>query len=303
SPKNSEIPAGGTQAYSAEGFDAHGNDLGDVTTGTVFAIDGAGTCTDNACGSEQAGDYTVTRTDGTFTDTASLKVDATELASIQISPKNAEIPAGGTQVYSAEGFDAHGNDLGDVTTGTVFSIDGAGTCTDNACGSEKAGDYTVTGTDGTFTDTASLKVDATELASIQISPKSAEIPAGGTQVYSAEGFDAHGNDLGDVTTGTVFSIDGTGTCTDNACGSEKAGDYTVTGTDGTFTDTASLKVDATELASIQISPKSAEIPAGGTQVYAAEGFDAHGNDLGDVTTGTVFSIDGTGTCTDNASGS
>jgi hypothetical protein len=62
----------------------------------------------------------VTGTDGTFTDTASLKVDATELASITISPKNAEIPAGGTQVYSAEGFDAHGNDLGDVTTGTVF---------------------------------------------------------------------------------------------------------------------------------------------------------------------------------------
>src|ERR687886_726412 len=49
------------------------------------------------------------------------------------------------------------------------------------------------------------------------------------------------------------------------------------------TDTASLKVDATELAKITLSPKSAEINAGGTQLYAAEGFDAHGNDLGDDT--------------------
>src|SRR4029079_14623754 len=119
---------------------------------------------------------------------------------------------------------------GDRAPGTGFPTDGTGTCTDNACGSEKAGDYTVTGTDGTFTDTASLKVDANALPSIQISPKSAEIPAGGTQVYAAEVFDAHGNDLGDVTTGTVFSIDGTGTCTDNACGSGKARGHAVLGT-------------------------------------------------------------------------
>src|SRR5205085_2869372 len=136
---------------------------------------------------------------------------------------------------STAGFDAPGTDLVEVTSGTVFSIDGAGTCTDNASYTAIAGYYTVTGTDGTFTDTASLKVDATELASITVTPKTSEINGGGTQLYSAEGFDAHGNDLGEVTSGTVFSIDGAGTCTDNACGSEKAGDYTVTGTDGTFT--------------------------------------------------------------------
>src|SRR5439155_130771 len=114
---------------------------------------------------------------------ASLKVDATELASITLSPKNAEINAGGTQVYAAEGFDAHGNSLGDVTGGTVFSIDDPGTCSGTACGAEKAGDYTVTGTDGTFTDMASLKVDATELASITLSPQTAEINAGGTHAH------------------------------------------------------------------------------------------------------------------------
>src|SRR5204862_534668 len=202
SPKNAEIPAGGTLVYSAAAFAANCTLSLHVALPIFFSVDGTGTCTDNACGSEKAGDYTVTGTDGTFTDTASHR-NGTRLNSTHTkSPNNAEIPADGTRVYSAEGFDAHGNDLGDVTTGTVFSV------------------------------------DATELASITISPKNAEIPAGGTRVYSAECFDAHGNHLGHVSSPTRRSSDLTGTCTDNACGSEKAGDYTVTGTDGTFTDTA-----------------------------------------------------------------
>src|SRR2546423_12921111 len=186
-------------------------------------------------------------------------------------PTDAEIPAGGTRVYSAEGFDAHGNDLGDVTTGTVFSVDGTGTCTDETGSCGERGEISVVAVSLKKNDTASLKVDATELASITISPKNAEIPAGGTPGYPAEGFDAHGNDLGDVTTGTVFSVDGTGTCTDNACGSEKAGDYTVTGTDGTFTDTASLKVDAGAAATITIPPQTSDNTGGGPHSPAGQG--------------------------------
>src|SRR5439155_10703396 len=194
-----------------------------------------------------------------------------------IAPKNSEINAGGTQLYTAEGFDAHGNSLGDATGGTDFPIDDPGTCSGTACGAEKAGTYTVTGTDGTFTDTATLKVDATELASITIAPKNSEINAGGTQLYTAEGFDAHGNPLGDATGGTVFSIDDPGTCSGTACRSEERRVGKETSTRGTLTDTTTHKVDATELASITIAPKNSEINAGGTQLYTDEGFDANGN--------------------------
>src|SRR5438046_9790194 len=116
-------------------------------------------------------------------------VDATELASIAISSRNREPPSGVTQVCSAVCFDAHGNDLGDVTTGTVFSVDGTGTCTDNACEIGRASCRERTYTAGTFTEIAKLKVDATEIASITLSPKNAEIPADRTQVYTAGGRD------------------------------------------------------------------------------------------------------------------
>ena len=79
---------------------------------------------------------------------------------IVISPDDATVTAGTTQAYTAEGFDALDNSLGDVTGDTSFSIDGAGTCTDANCGSDVAGGYIVTGTDGLLTDTAALTVEA-----------------------------------------------------------------------------------------------------------------------------------------------
>ena len=141
-------------------------------------------------------------------------------------------------------------------------ISGTGTCLVAACGSDVAGSYTVTGTDGAFSDTATLVVDPAALASIVISPSSASIVAGTTQAYTAEGFDAFSNSRGDVTGDTTFSIDGTGTCLVADCGSNDSGSYTVTGTDGLFTDTATLVVDPAALASIVISPSSASIDAG-----------------------------------------
>ena len=60
-----------------------------------------------------------------------------------------------------------------------------GSCTDAACGSTLAGDYTVTGTDGLLTDTATLHVTAAALDHIVISPASATIAADTTQtLYS-----------------------------------------------------------------------------------------------------------------------
>src|SRR5439155_11791583 len=66
------------------------------------------------------------------------------LAAAVLAPAQATIVAGSTQSYTAEGFDAVGNDLGDVTAQTSFSIDGAGSCQANACGATGPGSYTIT---------------------------------------------------------------------------------------------------------------------------------------------------------------
>ena len=56
----------------------------------------------------------------------------------------------------------------------------------------------MTGNDGGKTGTASLQVGGGGLDHIVISPSSATIVAGGSQAYTAQGFDAANNSLGDV---------------------------------------------------------------------------------------------------------
>jgi plastocyanin len=301
SPASASISSGGSQAYSVEAFDQYGNDAGDVTGSSSLSISPNGSC-DNAahtCTAIASGAHTVTATRGGKTDTASLQVTSGALASIEISPASATIDAGGSQAYAAEGFDANGNSLGDVTAQTTFTISGSGSCQAASCGADQAGVYTVTGDDGGASDTASLTVTPGALASIAISPQAATVVAGDGQAYTAQGFDAHGNSLGDVTGDTSFSISPDGSCSGAVCTPSQPGDHTVTGTDGAASDSATLSVNPAAVDHIVISPASASIAAGESQAFSAEGFDGNGNDLGDVTADSTFSIGPDGSCTGN----
>src|SRR5205823_1620046 len=136
----------------------------------------------------------------------SLTVTAGPLDHLALSPASATITAGGSQAYTAQGRDQFNNSLGDVTASTTFSISPDGSCTGATCTATAAGAHTVTGNDGGKTGTASLQVTAgSVLDHIVISPSSATISAGGSQAYTAEGFDASNNSLGDVTASTTFS--------------------------------------------------------------------------------------------------
>jgi hypothetical protein len=297
SPATATIAAGGSQAYTAQGFDAAGNPTGDVTAFTTFSITPDGTCTGASCTATAAGPHTVTGNDGGKTSTASLTVTADGLDHLSLSPASATVAAGDSQTYTAEGRDAYNNSLGDVTASATFSIAPDGSCTGAACTASAAGAHTVTATSGGKTGTASLTVSAAALDHLVLSPASATITAGTSQAYTAEGRDQYNNSLGDVTSGTTFSISPNGSCTGASCTASVSGAHTVTGTNGGKTGTASLQVNGAVLDHIVIRPASATIGAGGSQTYTAEGFDAANNSLGDVTTFTTFSIAPNGTCT------
>src|SRR5205807_8786259 len=80
---------------------------------------------------------------------ASLTVTAGPVTTLTLSPTPPPIPAGGSQTYAAEGFDTYGNDAGDVTSSTTFTIDDPhGSCTGADCTGTTAGPHTATGTDG-----------------------------------------------------------------------------------------------------------------------------------------------------------
>jgi outer membrane protein assembly factor BamB len=161
---------------------------------------------------------------------------------IVVSPSGAAVAAGAGQAYTAEAYDVYDNDLGDVTASTTFTIDAGTACPSDTCSSIVVGAHTVTGTDGAITATATLNVTAGALDHLVLSPLTATVNAVGTQIYTAEGYDVHGNDLGDVTGSTTFTIDSGTACPADTCTGAVAGGHTVTGTDGTATGTATLTV-------------------------------------------------------------
>jgi len=275
SPATATMTAGSSQVYTAEGFDQYANSRGDVTSSTTFTIapDGGGGGPPRPA--TVVGTHTVTGTDGSATGTATLTVTAAPLDHLVLAPATATMGAGGSQTYTAEGFDQYGNDLGDRTALTTFTLDDAtGGCTLASCTETKAGSHTVTGTDGGKTGTAALTVTAGPLDHLGLNPASGSIVTGGTETYTAEGFDQYGNDLGDKTTATTFTIAPDGSCTGADCTASVVGPHMVTGTDGAASGTATLTVNAVAAPIVTgINPTTGP-DAGGTTVTIT------GTDLG-----------------------
>jgi hypothetical protein len=197
-----------------------------------------------------AGSQTITVT-GTASKTSdSITVTAASVDHIVISPKSATVTLGDTQAYTATAYDAYDNSLGDVTASTSWSIvesgDG-GSWSGSVYTPAKIGTWTAKGTYSGAFDTATLTVNPGAPASIILAPKTATIPAGGTQAYTATAYDAHGNSLGDVTASTSWSIvelgDG-GSWSENVYTSVNAGTWTITGTYSSVSGTAILTVTA-----------------------------------------------------------
>jgi hypothetical protein len=297
SPASASIGAGGSQSYTAQGRDQYNNSLGDVTASTSFTIGPDGSCTGTTCTASTSGAHTVTGSSAGKTGTASLQVTSGTLDHIVISPASATITAGGSQGYTARGFDASGNSLGDVTASTTFTILPDGSCSGATCTATVAGSHTVTGTDAGKTSSATLTVNAGPLDHLALSPASASISAGGSQSYTAQGRDQYNNSLGDVTASTSFTIGPDGSCTGTTCTASTSGAHTVTGSSAGKTGTASLQVTPAALDHLVLSPGSATIIAGTSQTYTAQGFDQYNNSLGDITGATTFTIAPDGSCT------
>ncbi|HEU6439818.1 MAG TPA: PQQ-binding-like beta-propeller repeat protein [Terriglobales bacterium] len=75
-----------------------------------------------------------------------------------LGPANATIRLGGSQTYTAEGFDAYGDDLGDVTAATTFNTSGNGSCTGAVCTPAFAARAYISATDGNAHGSATLHV-------------------------------------------------------------------------------------------------------------------------------------------------
>ena len=91
--------------------------------------------------------------------TTSISVTVDSLTTLVVSPSSATVAVGSSQAFTAEGYDAYGNDLGDQTSTATWSItpssDGS-SCAGATCTVAASGPHTVSATIGSVTGTATL---------------------------------------------------------------------------------------------------------------------------------------------------
>jgi hypothetical protein len=90
----------------------------------------------------------------------SVTVKPGPLASLTLSPAVATIISGGSQAYTAQGFDAYGNSRGNITSATKFKISPNGSCTGATCTATAPGSHIVIGVSKKIINTAALAVTA-----------------------------------------------------------------------------------------------------------------------------------------------
>ncbi|MGA2796918.1 MAG: C2 family cysteine protease [Thermoguttaceae bacterium] len=226
--------------------------------------------------------------------TSNVRVTVNQtIASITVTPSITNVPAGGTQQFSATGYDQFGAVLKSqptftwtTTLGTINSHDHPGLLTAPGTG----GTGTVTASVGLIHGTASMRVVG-NLAVAQAASSASYWVTGTTVQLSVLGADGADESNIKYTWTTTFSPSGSQAPTFSVNGANAAKNTTVTfKTAGTYIFTAALADTAGHTASssvivsvnstltrIAVNPGNATLSAGGTQQFRATGYDQFGN--------------------------
>ena len=231
------------------------------------------------------------------------------LTTISVTPSPVTVVKGNTQTFTASPKDQFGKPI--VAT-IVWSSSNTAVGTISASGvltAVSAGTTTVTATSGSVKGTASVTVTSPVqnvtpvLTSINVTPATANILIGGTQVFTAAANDQNGDPMSVViswtsSNETVGTIDASGNFSALA-----AGTTTIKAANGTVNGTASVTVTTSTptpvLTTITVTPATANLLIGGTQKFTAVAKDQNGNVMTPVlswtsSNDTVGTIDASG---------
>src|SRR3989442_1032265 len=278
-PRSVSLGTGGTQPFVAYGRQNNGDS---VAVNVTWSAQG-GTISSSglyAAGSVPGG-YVVTGTASGIAGTALLAVTNVSVASVAVSPASATLSMGATQQLGATPKDAAGNVLsGRVVTWATLNAAIATVSATGLVTGVAAGTATITATSEGQSGTASVTVANAPVASVTVSPTAPNMYVGGTVQLTATPKDAAGNVLsGRVITWTssnaaIATVSATGLVTGVAVGAA-----TITATSEGQSGTAAVTVSSVPVASVTVSPATANVFVGATTQLTATPKDAAGNVL------------------------
>src|SRR3989454_809800 len=289
SPKILTLRQNATADFTAVGFMSTGDSASMAVSWTVTA----GSIIDTSSNGKRhyghykagpnPGQYKVVATGspGGVSDTAVVTVTLAPVSAVSVAPTAATILVGATTQLQATTTDS----LGNVLTGrtvtwasnntAAVTVNGSGLVTGSGTGSG-----TITATSEGKSGTASITVTNVPVASVTVSPNSANLTTGQTVQLTATARDASGNPLsGRVMTWSrsntaVATVTGTGLVQGAGAGSA-----TITATSEGQSGTATVTVTVAPVATVSVSPTSAYVQPGQTVQLTATTKDVNGNTL------------------------
>lgn len=284
-PNNPTLALGLSQQFIATaGFsDGTHQDVTGVAQWQSSATSVASITVSGLATAKNIGTSTISATFGGMTATSAMTVNAANLTSITIKPANGSIAQGTTEQLAATGTFNDGSTR-DVTFLCAWTSSNHAAATIGASSAVVAtvapGMTTITATLGSVTASTSLTVSDATIVSVVISPTGVSIPTGGAASFSALGIFSDSSTQ-DVTTQVSWASGNTAVAT--VSNSSPAG-FAVGVSSGTATISATfshggatqsgsttLTVTTATLASMTLTPATAEIAPASSQQYIATG--------------------------------
>lgn len=299
SPSTAAIQVGQQQNYTAVGYDQFNN----VMNGLTFAwsSDNSGaiaTINNNVVTGVSAGTVYITASvAGVSSAPALLTVlpPPPTLTTIVVTPTTSSIFTGGTQQFTAVGYDQNGAPMSGIAFAWSSSTGSATINSEGLASGLSAGTAQITASaQGIKSNTATLTVAKAPsvLTSISVSPTTASIQAGNTQQFTAVGVDQYNNVMTGVTfawassntsAATVSSINSEGKNTGLAKGVAAGSTQITASAQGVTSNAVNLTVTAPPppppppvVTTITVLPGAATINVGSTQQFVAFATDQYG---------------------------
>ncbi|UCE19535.1 MAG: T9SS type A sorting domain-containing protein [Gemmatimonadota bacterium] len=277
-PRPAEVACAETQQFTATGYDTQGQPvdldaLWDVLPTHLGQINATGLFT-----ADSQGTGWVYATFETWEDSVSLNVIPGEPETVDVEPDSATLVSGTQQLFTVEGVDECGNMFEPAVIWAVHpqdlgTIDQTGQFT-----AVKAGSGWIVAS-GSPEDSSFVTVVVGPLDSIDISPDAGTLVCNNTLQFTAQGFDANGNDVTvdpdwAVVPEDLGDIDTTGLFTASRIGEG----WVLVGQDAIF-DSAHVVVEGGALTVLDIEPDVAEVVSGENRQFTALGYDDCGNSI------------------------
>ncbi len=286
SPTGASIPLGTSQQFTATGTytDNSTQDLTSVvtwsTSAATVAIISNGVGSYGLLTSAGQGTTTVTATLGSVSSSTNLTVAGPALVSITIAPAGSSIPLGTSQQFNATGTYTDGSTQ-NLTASAAWASDSPAVApvTAGLVNGTAMGTANISATSGTVTSSVSVAVTAPLLLSISVTPATASVPAGESQLFTATGTYSNGSTQ-NLTSSVAWTSSSSSVSTISSAGLATAvtqGAVTITATLGTISGSGTLTVTAAVLTSISITPAGASVPAGESQQFTATGTYSNGS--------------------------